>query len=99
MPVVFDLTASKTTLCCFDVSGSHEQRLERAEKRMEEFMTKANEQIDAAVGYGTKAAFVTFNTQQQREACEAACPKRRLAGCHLVFQSRAISCMVRSLRS
>jgi hypothetical protein len=45
---------------------------------MEEFMAKANDEIDAAVGYGTKAAFVTFNTQQQREACEASCPKSEL---------------------
>lgn len=56
------------------VTGAYQKRADQAERRLQEFLKNAGETIDKA-GAATKAVFVTFNTQAERAACQAACPK------------------------
>ncbi|GBF87433.1 dynein heavy chain axonemal protein [Raphidocelis subcapitata] len=63
---------------------AYQRRVKKAEKRLREFMEQAESVIERA-GCPTKAIFVTFATQAERAACEAACPRHWLGS---FFQPR-----------
>jgi hypothetical protein len=70
-----------TPTCCHCVTwlvpaGAYQKAAEAAETELHEFLAKATDEIDSAIGYDTKAVFVTFNTEKQRDDCLAACPQR-----------------------